>query len=55
VIQPRQILVLSLDNLVHRLLDIGYFSFVGLHQRCIGRVRFLMKTLENFRHEAAAE
>jgi hypothetical protein len=55
VIQPRQILVLSLDNLAHRLLDIGHLACEGLHQRRIGRVRFLMQALENFCDRAAAE
>jgi hypothetical protein len=55
VIQPRQILGLSLDNLAHRLLDSGRLALEGLHQRRIGRVRFLMKTLENLRDRAAAE
>jgi hypothetical protein len=55
VIQPRQIPGLSFDDLAHRLFDIGRLAPVDLHQRGIGRFRFLMKTLENVCDQAAAE
>ena len=55
VIQPCQILVLSLDDLSHRLFDIGHLAREGLHQRRIGRFRFVMQALESFRDRAAAE
>ncbi len=54
-VQSCQILGLSFDDLSHRLFDIGHLARVGLHQRRIGRFRFLMEALENFRDRAAAE
>jgi hypothetical protein len=47
-IEPRQIAGLSLDNLPHRLFDIGHLAREGLHQWRIGRFRFLMKAFQNF-------
>jgi hypothetical protein len=55
VIQPRQIPGLSLDNPTHRLFDSGHLALERLHQRRIGRLRFLMKASENFRDQTAAE
>ncbi|WP_415023519.1 hypothetical protein [Bradyrhizobium sp.] len=51
----RQISGLGFDELADGLLQIGPFARMSLHQRRIGDIRFVMKTLESVGDETAAE
>jgi len=55
VIEPLQIRGLGFDELADHLFVAGRLVREGLRQRCVGRFRFLMKTLEHLGDRAAAE